>query len=786
MSRSSCGGPGGPLSLLARRLSARDLLVAAPLAAWLLAAPAGAADHARAIAPAIVHGTAAVVIDGALDDALWTDVPGFDRFHQYQPEDGQLAPAAFRTRVQVAIDEGALLFAIRAWQPPGHVPAGTLARRDKVARDQDYVGVWIDPAGHGRSAQFVRVNVAGVVGDGIYKADEDEEDAGPDFPVETAVKRLDDGYSIELRWPLSSLRFPRGAAPPWRLMVERSVPHAGGMLLLSAPLDKNALSFIAEMDELSHLERILPAVQEKGFWSFRPELTSRRNSVAGQASRRTDIGLDITARPRADWVFNATLNPDFSQVEIDEPTSAGTNRIALSLPEKRAFFLESADVLGMRIPMFYSRAIADPAWGARATFRAADSDATALTARDGAGGTVLRGTAYETVEYGSPVDSTVLLLRGRRHGLSAVSGAFLAARDYGKGGRNLVLGTDGQWRRRHDGGGEVQAAWTLMGSATSTVFDDAGGLRAGPQERGAYAWGKVDYMSPDWANMAQVEAIGARFFNDNGFVPQSGIVKAEGHVNRRLGARNLPGGIETHETELHLGLHEQRTLGAPGGGAVVQRWIRPGFWLYGARQTRFWADLGFDRQRARPGGRLHRVPVVYVGLESSPLPWLVRLNGELTVGHQLDVEADAVGRGGTLQAEVGLRFALPAGWSLESDHRWNRAWVRHRSRQDFVDYGWRWVGTLHMSARDSVRAIVQDTSAFRLAGVADDGLGPDRPGAVRFDLLEPWRERARHRSLLYRHMPRHGRSLSLGVTTDVNGSLPGRSNGVTAKLQWES
>ncbi|WUR15327.1 hypothetical protein E7V67_009550 [[Empedobacter] haloabium] len=771
MSRRSRGGPGRPLFSVVPQF----------LALALLAAPAAA--NTRAIAPGVVQGAAAIAIDGALDDAGWAGVPALERFHQYQPEDGIAAPRAYRTSVQLVIDAGALLFAIRAWHPPGHAAAGTLARRDKVARDQDYVGVWIDPAGHGRSAQFVRVNVAGVVGDGIYKADEDEEDAGPDFPVETAVRQLPDGYAVELRWPLSSLRFPHGEARPWRMMVERSVPGAGGMLLLSAPLDKNALSFIAEMDELSQMERILPVVQDKGFWSFRPELTSRRTSVAGTTSRRTDLGLDITARPRADWVFNATLNPDFSQVEIDEPTSAGTNRIALSLPEKRAFFLESADVLGMRIPAFYSRAIADPGWGARATYRGADVDATALAGHDRAGGTVLRGTAYETVEHVNAADSNVMLLRGRRHDEAAVMGAFLAARDYRAGGRNLVLGTDGQWRRRHEGGGDVQAAWTLMGSATTATFDDAGMPRAGRQAHGAYAWGRLDYMSPDWANMAQLEAIGADFFNDNGFVPQSGIAKAEIQLNRRLGARNLPGGIDTHETELHLGLHEQRTLArGPAGaasGEVVQRWIRPGFWLYGARQTRFWADLGFDRQRARPGGRLHRTPVVYVGIESSPLPWLVRLNGELTVGRQLDVEADAVGRGGTLQAEAGLRFALPAGWSLESDHRWNRAWVRHRSRQDFVDYGWRWVGTLHMSARDSLRAIVQNTSAARLEGTIDGE-------AVRFDLVEPWRDRARHRSLLYRHMPRLGRSLSLGLTTDVNGALPGKSRGVTAKLQWES
>ncbi|GGC18771.1 hypothetical protein [Pseudoduganella buxea] len=764
-----------------RRLALYSLIALVPHVA---AEPAQRLPGHDGIAAGIVEGMPPPVIDGLLDDSAWASAAAVSRFYQYQPEDGLLAPDGYRTQVRVFMDRQALVFAIRAWHPPGETPLGTLARRDKVARDQDYVGIWIDPTGHGRSAQFVRVNVAGVQGDGIYRADEDEEDLGPDFPVESAVRRLDDGYSIELRWPLSSLRFPHGAAKPWRLMVERSVPGAGGMLLLSSPLDKNALSFIAEMDEINNLDGILPAVRDQGFWSFRPELTTRRSRGPEGKARDTNLGLDIVARPRADWVFNATLNPDFSQVEIDEPTSAGTTDIALSLPEKRAFFLESSDVLGMRLPAFYSRAIADPAWGARATFRGAASDATALTAGDDPGGVVLRGSPYATDEYVNTARSTVALLRGRLHGDSTVTGAFLAARDYGDGGRDTVAGVDGQWRGEAGSGGTVQVAWSLMGSQNTARFADSGVPSRGAGEQGAHAWAKADWLTRDWANALQLEAITANFVNDNGFVPQRGLVKGELQVNRRLGPRSF-GAIDTYETELHLGIHEQRTLHGPWGGAgeVVQRWIRPGFWLYGPRQTRLWADLGIDHQRAGPGGRLHRTPVVYIGVESSPFPWLVKLAGELTVGRQLDVDADAVGRGGTLEAQASLRLPLPGGWSLESDHRWNRSWVRHRSRQDYRDYGWRWVGTLHATARDSLRAIVQNTSSSRLAG--------DLPGAESgnwpwFAGLEPGQERQRHRSLLYRHIPRHGRSLSVGATSDANGALPGNSRVVTVKLQWES
>lgn len=708
----------------------------------------------------------AIELDGKLDDASWADAPANSRFYQYQPEDGREAPGHLRTTVKVLVDQNALVFGVRAWNGDPSTLNGALARRDKVDRDQDFIGIWIDPTGHGRSAQFVRVNVAGVMSDGIYRADEDEEDLGPDYPVESAVHLLPDGYSMEVRWPLSSLRFPYGEGKPWRVMVERSVPHADGMLVLSAPLKKESLHFIAEMESLEGMAQVLPAVQDKPYWELRPELTQRwRREGDGARSSQTSLGLDISARPRADWVFNATLNPDFSQVEIDAPTSNGTSRIALSLPEKRPFFLESADVLGMRLPAFYSRTVADPRWGVRATWRGAAADATALALDDRAGGVVMRGSPYETSEHFSAGDSKVTLLRARNHGEEAVAGAFLSDRDYGDGARNTVLGVDGQWRLPGNGDSHTQLAWTAMASRTTAQFDDAGRAQSSAARTSGYGYGRLNYSSDDWLNMAELEIIGTSFANDNGFVPQAGIIKGDVELNRRMGARNL-GLFEAYETELHLGLHEIRTL----SHETVQRWLRPGFWFYAGRQTRYWADFGFDRTRGRSGARLHKTPAAHMGIESSPSPRFVKLKGELTLGRQLDVEADQVGQGGNLELEASLRFPLPGGWSLESDHRWNRAWVKHKKLQDFSDSGWRWVGTLHATPRDALRVIVQNTSAQR------QDLPPH--------LLEPWSERYRHRSVLYKRTTRHDRIVSVGATTDANGALPGSSKGLTLKVQW--
>lgn len=741
----------------------------------------------RAFEIAPLPAGAQLTVDGRLDEPAWQSAPLNERFWQFQPEDGRTAPERYRTSVRVLADEQALVFAIRAWHPFGEQVSGSLARRDKVARDQDYVGVHIDPTGHGRSSQFVRINVAGVLADGIYHSEKDEDDFGPDFPVQAAVVRHADGYSVELRWPLSSLRFPYRGTQGWRVMVERSVPGADGMLLVSNPLRKNTISFIAAMDELKGMGPLAAAASRRAYWEVRPELTLRRVHENGKRSDSASLAADINARPRADLVFNATINPDFSQVEIDEPTNAGASRIALSLPEKRAFFLESADVLGMRLPAFYSRTVADPRWGARMTWRGAGADATALSLADRAGGVVMRGSAYATEEHIATHDSRATLLRARRHMPGMVAGAFVSQRDYGRGGVNTVLGADLQANPVLFAGGNTLATVNLMRSTTSAWFDDSGALRRGASRQGSYALGRLHHSSDDWFNVFQLEAVDADFVNDNGFLPQAGIVKGVAEINRRLGASELLG---TYETELHLGLFEDRTLHDEGpgvpAGEVTRRWIRPGFWVYGPRQTGLWAELALDRQRARTGGELHRTPGVALGFESAPTPWLIKLAGEMTLGRQLDFELDRVGRGGNVQIEMNMRFALPQGWSLESDHRFNRAWIRHGDRRDFADHAWRWVGTLHASVHSSVRAIVQNSGAARAYGNAT----PVEP------VEKPWSDRARHRSLLYRYIHRHGREFSIGATSDNSRSLPGmegmsaahreRITSVTAKFQWES
>lgn len=746
-----------------------------------LALPAWAhepAPHPRALR--LGPADAALLIDGRLDDEAWQRAPVHARFVQFLPVDKQ--PARWRTTVQVLVTGDALVFGIRAWDPAPERIRAPLARRDQVKADQDFVAVFIDPVGHRRNAQYVRVSAAGVLEDGLFSAEEDSEDAAPDFDVQAAVQRLPDGYSVELRWPLAALRFPHADGAPWRLMVTRNIPREDRTLDLSAPLTKDALSFIAELQPLEGLDDLVEQVRERSFVAWRPELTLRsthdRDATSpARRERRASLGAEFKWRPRADWVIDATLNPDFSQVELDAPQLAGNTRFALSVPEKRPFFLESADVVGPTQPdesgenrslaAFYTRAITDPDWGLRATWRGAGAEATALQLRDAGGGPVLRAGAFGTRSGLQPSGSEAGFARGRVQIGSLGMAGLMSRRNFGHGLSTQVVGSDGVWRA---GDSDQWRGHLLLSSTTLGVDDDGQVLRVNRQ-RGHRAWLGWRHRDADWVANVNVEEISPRFANDNGFVNQSGVRRASAFGYRRLGPRQL--WVDMHESELQLKVQETRTLADPllgvAAGQVVDRLFQPGFWFAAARNTGVWGHVGLDRHRARNGGALHATHTLLLGFESNPGEHFSFLMAEIEWGRRLDVDADRVGTGPQAQLEAKLRTPLPRGWWLEFEQRVGLGWVdAPDGRRAFTDRSAQSLLVLHLSARDSLRLIHQQLHFTRRADA----------GAA----LAAEDQRERQLALMFQHRIGLSRIVSLGLNRAAERPGAARHRELFAKL----
>ncbi|QCW26389.1 hypothetical protein FE772_12660 [Lysobacter enzymogenes] len=329
--------------------------------------------------------------------ADWDAAERHDAFWMYKPRDGVASP--LRTQVQVACDDQALFFRVVAdGQGSGGVRA-PLARRDQIADDQDYVSVFIDTNGDGKSAYFFRVNPSGSLADGTYVAISDNQDFHPDFDASARGAANADGYAVDLRIARSQLRNRGSDGRGWRYLVMRNVPGAERMILASGELKQNATSYLSASQPLD-MARCPGA---GGEWEAGAHLTARRHEQKTGAVSQSD-GVDTQLGGYLKWsdgahlAVHATYRPDFSQVELDIPQLQSNAQYALFLPEKRDFFLEDTDLLelptrsqlqggggGLAV---YTRTITDPRWGARMSYRNQGRDFTALVADDRAGGVV--------------------------------------------------------------------------------------------------------------------------------------------------------------------------------------------------------------------------------------------------------------------------------------------------------------------------------------------------------------------------------------------------------------
>lgn len=670
----------------------------------------------------------AVRVDGVLDDAAWASATAFSDFGQFRPETKNNA-GPYRTEVRTIMEQGALVFGIRAWDPDASHIRAPFARRDKIFPDQDAITVWLDTNGRSEIAQFVRVNAAGSVADGIYRAANGDDDSTPDFlDVEVAAHRLSDGYSVELRWPLSVLRYPLNGKLPWGVMVTRRVPREVSMAFASTRIDRNQPHLLMHMQRFDKDGPLRAQLDHQQHVRIRAEGTARTlDDGNGQRATTANLGLELQWRPRADWVIDGIVKPDFSQVELDEPQLAGNTRFALFQKEKRTFFLESSDVVGQVPPdnwgvsrgllAFYSRAIADPRWGLRGTYRANASEATALVLSDAGGGVVLRPDAFGTRNFEVRQASDVLFARHRSQIAKKASVAgVLSVREWADGIGTQVGGMDAQVDLNDVNQIRGHVLFSNDSTALPATSDVAvHAVAKGPNRAGTATWLSWRHQGDDWRWSAHWEQISPRFVNDNGFVPQSGIQRSTLDMTRLIHTANK--NIAAWELLLR-GSHTRAMEDVATGvtrAQLASELLQPGMWIMNPAETEGWVYLNLDRTRTRFGGTVHQPHSVLLGAATHPGPRLTYVSLEATLGERVDVEADRVGKGFSTNAQVTWRDTLGP-WGLELEQRASIGRIDGPQGNAALEEGS--VQTkvvLHINAQQAVRLVVQTQSFSRAA-----------------------------------------------------------------------
>jgi hypothetical protein len=312
----------------------------------------------------------------------------------------------------------------------------------------------------------------------------------------------------------------------------------------------------------------------------------------------------------------------------------------------------------------------------------------------------------------------------------------------------MVAGGDLYWSPSAQD--QLRARW--VGSRTTAGFDAQGSAVRSDGQTGDWLELRWNRRTDHWIVNTNYNDIAPRFRNDNGFVEQAGVRHFEGELIKRWGELALLG-FEAHEFETYLWTEQVVTRddaanAIVGGQYVARRW-HPGVWFVGPRNSEGWVQLRLDAERARPGGRLHPTRGVGAQLGWNPAPWFTRLTMEVGAGERVDVEADRLGRGADGSIEAILRGQI-GGFGVESEQKLQAAFIDRGGQRVLTDSAARWLGVLHLSARDSLRLVWQ---AGRYRRTADAALA-----------IAAARDDTRALSLVFQHRVGLGRSVSVGAT----------------------
>ncbi len=643
-----------------------------------------------------------IVLDGDLSDSGWKSALHVDDFLEYAKGDNTAPPV--RTNALLTYDDRYLYVGFRCDDPHPAAIRAPYVDRDQVLADQDYVMIALDSQNVRRSAMVFRVNPRGVQTDSILNDNTDLEDFAPDFFYETAAKITADGWVAEMRIPLSSLRYPDQDPQNWGVILGRNYPRDFRYIMANTRLPKGRNCFVCYASTLTGLS----GLPHGGHLTVAPYSTAARNEQRVGAGLtpdplRSNTGADLKWNASSKLTIDATVNPDFSQIESDVPQVSVNSRFALSYPEKRAFFLEGVDLLSTPLRAVYTRSITSPAWGIRATGQTGSTAYTFLATEDRGGGAIVLPGAEQSSFVRQDFRSLALIGRVRKSFGSSFAGVLLSAREVEGGGHNRILGPDFTWK--------MTTADRLMGqylfSSTqnpnrpklSTLFDGRSGN--GHAARFVYTRDTDNYDI-----FSHYIDYSPNFRADNGFMPWADL----------------------HGTYFEYGPHFYPKNGfasyirpfVGAGRESAWRGGSAGFYLEGKFGTSGWIAYHPAEHDRVHGTFTRRYTFTEVHVKANPFSFLPTMTLDGSFGERLDYLGARIGRGGSFTFTSSIRPST----HLEIAANISREWLNVHGSQLYSAAIDRLKATYVLNQRSLARVIAQRSNVDRTLRLYNESVSP--------------------------------------------------------------
>ncbi len=281
-----------------------------------------------------------IVIDGKLTEQVWQNGRGFENFFQRDPVEG--AAASEKTILKLAYDENALYMGVKMFDSSPDSIMARLTRRDEWV-DCDNIMLCLDPYNDKRSGYYFALNAAGTQMDGIFYNDS-WDDGSWDGVWEGKVYRNAEGWSAEMKIPFSQMRFSQSENMIWGINFRRIIGRKNEYDYLVF-IPKTESGFVSHFASLTGFE----SISSSGQIEILPYVTTRAEYLQfedgdpfNQGSKYIPgAGADFRMGIGSNLTLNATVNPDFGQVEID-PAVINLSDVETFFDEKRPFFIEGS------------------------------------------------------------------------------------------------------------------------------------------------------------------------------------------------------------------------------------------------------------------------------------------------------------------------------------------------------------------------------------------------------------------------------------------------------------
>jgi len=491
-----------------------------------------------------VPSTAPPTLDGRLDDAVWQTASKLADFVQRSPVEGE--PATEATEVYVAYDSTNLYFAVYAHYSDTGLVRANRSDRDQLSRD-DTVNFYLDPFRDEQRAYVFMVNGYGVQGDSLLGSTGGgnnnfsggggggggggnfggggglpDGDSSWDALFSSAGQLVEDGWTAELAIPFKSLRYPaRGddESHTWGFQVGRSIQSKNESVVWS-PVTRAISGFMTQMGTLGGLRDLstsrnlefLPTVTAVQFGSL---------DSGGGGFREEDFqpegGINIKYGVTSELTADLTFNPDFSQIESDQPQIEVNQRFPLFFNELRPFFLEGQEIFSTegQVTLVHTRTIIDPRYGGKLSGKIGGATLGILVADDEAPGK-LDDPADPL--YGQTARSLLGRLRYDMYPGSYI-GALVTSREFGDD-HSRVGALDGRFRLGQQKDLDVRLAF----SSTRDTLGDRSGLTYDFRFR--HRGRNLEYS-------LQHYSVEPEFFTGTGFVQRNDIRRTSASVQYR-------------------------------------------------------------------------------------------------------------------------------------------------------------------------------------------------------------------------------------------------------------